>query len=90
MAPPTTTGTCRFCGSEFAKVGMGRHLKACKQRAEFAGQGKSGRLLHLQVDGTYDPEYWMHLEVPAVVTLAELDTFLRWTWLECCGHLSAF
>jgi hypothetical protein len=34
--------------------------------------------------------YWMNLEVPADATLAELDDFLRATWLECCGHLSAF
>jgi hypothetical protein len=34
--------------------------------------------------------YWMHLEVTASSTLATLDQFLRKTWLECCGHLSAF
>jgi len=34
--------------------------------------------------------YWMHLEVPADITLTTLDRFLRDTWLECCGHLSAF
>jgi len=34
--------------------------------------------------------YWMHLEVSAGTTLATLDHFLRDTWLECCGHLSAF
>src|SRR5437588_1480433 len=32
----------------------------------------------------------MHLEVPASATLTVLDRFLRDTWLECCGHLSAF
>ena len=32
----------------------------------------------------------MHLEAPASSSLAELDAFLRNTWLECCGHLSAF
>ncbi len=32
----------------------------------------------------------MHLEVPASATLTALDRFLRDTWLECCGHLSAF
>ena len=32
----------------------------------------------------------MHLEVPAWVTLANLDQFLRNIWVECCGHLSAF
>jgi len=32
----------------------------------------------------------MHLEAPADATLDDLDGFLRDTWLECCGHLSAF
>jgi len=32
----------------------------------------------------------MHLEVPAQATLEDLDRFLRRTWLECCGHMSAF
>lgn len=32
----------------------------------------------------------MHLEAPANATLKTLDGFLRKTWLECCGHLSAF
>jgi hypothetical protein len=32
----------------------------------------------------------MHLEVPASATLEDLDAFLRDTWVECCGHMSAF
>ncbi len=47
-------------------------------------------IFQLVVEGRHDPEYWMHLEAPAPVTLKSLDRFLRDTWLECCGHLSAF
>lgn len=32
----------------------------------------------------------MHLAVPVDARLRDLDHFLRATWLECCGHLSAF
>lgn len=32
----------------------------------------------------------MHLEADAYATLEDLDAFLRSTWLECCGHMSAF
>jgi len=32
----------------------------------------------------------MHVAVPATAPLSKLDDFLRHTWLECCGHLSAF
>lgn len=34
--------------------------------------------------------YWMHVAVPLTAPLSKLDDFLRQTWLECCGHLSAF
>ena len=34
--------------------------------------------------------YWMHLAVTSSTALTTLDQFLRNTWLECCGHLSAF
>jgi len=48
------------------------------------------KLFHLVVEGRDLPMYWMHLEMPADATLAELDDFLRGMWLECCDHLSAF
>jgi hypothetical protein len=32
----------------------------------------------------------MHVAVPVTAPLSQLDHFLRHTWLECCGHLSAF
>ena len=42
------------------------------------------------VEGRDLPEYWMHLKVFTNVKLWELDNFFRDTWLECCGHMSAF
>jgi|SRR5579883_1372278 ribosomal protein L40E len=85
-------GICRFCQGEFAKNKMTQHLKSCKARfaREDKQDGQKQRLFHLFVEGTYRPSYWMHLEVPAAATLADLDDFLRETWLECCGHLSEF
>ena len=97
MAKETSKGKCVYCGGEFSKPSMANHLKACKQRlagmeAVNLGAKKSGksRIFHLVVEGRYLPMYWMHLEVPAWVTLADLDQFLRNIWVECCGHLSAF
>ena len=96
MARQTSKGICTFCHGEFSKSAMTRHLEACEQRA--TAEAKAGgrqkaqktRKFHLVVEGRDLPEYWMHLEVPASTTLATLDRFLRDTWLECCGHLSAF
>ena len=38
----------------------------------------------------YSSLYWLDIEIKTGATLADLDTFLREVWLECCGHLSAF
>jgi hypothetical protein len=90
------TGTCNFCKEEFDKRSMTQHLKRCKLRAaaiaaEDAKKRKvKTRLLHLIVEGQYNPQYWMHLEISANEPLLTLDSFLRDIWLECCGHLSAF
>jgi hypothetical protein len=91
-----TTGICSFCQGEFDKRKMTQHLKHCKQRAvTIAGEADAPSelktsLFHILVEGHYNPQYWMHLEMPASEELATLDDFLRAVWLECCGHLSAF
>lgn len=87
-----STGICRFCQEEFAKNKMTRHLKSCPARLTSAAmtERRGQRLFHLLVEGKYRPNYWMHLEVPVAMTLADLDDFLRTVWLECCGHLSEF
>src|SRR6266550_21423 len=95
MPSARTKGRCRFCNAEYTKSGMAKHLQACTTRkaAESNPGGKKarrGQLFHLMVWGRYASMYWMHLDVPADATLTNLDRFLRDTWLECCGHLSAF
>lgn len=92
MARAQSKGKCRFCERAFANSGMARHLEACKQRQErrSASPSPESRSYHIAVKGRYQPEYWMHLEIPADATLLDLDAFLRDIWLECCGHLSAF
>jgi hypothetical protein len=34
--------------------------------------------------------YFLHLLIDGEKKLADLDTFLRKIWLECCGHMSGF
>jgi hypothetical protein len=46
--------------------------------------------LLLLVEGREAKAYWMHVALPVASPLNKLDDFLRHTWLECCGHLSAF
>jgi hypothetical protein len=96
MAKQASKGVCACCHAELTKAGMTKHLETCEQRVVAdakAGKRASARLVrkfHLLVEGRDLPEYWMHLEVAATTTLTTLDRFLRETWLECCGHMSAF
>ncbi|HJT58617.1 MAG TPA: hypothetical protein VJ761_19065 [Ktedonobacteraceae bacterium] len=100
MVKVISKGICNFCKSEIDKSKMSQHLKYCKQRkqAEAAGEAKAAtsqdaqktKLFHVVVEGRYNPQYWMHLELPALDTFEDLDQFLRDTWVECCGHLSEF
>ena len=89
MARQTSSGKCNLCGETFGKAAMTRHLAKC--RSEHPAKGKTQRnIFHLLVEAKYLPYYWMHIQAPGDANLAQLDDFLRETWLECCGHLSAF
>jgi len=93
---PASEGICSFCQSHIDKSKMTRHLKSCKERKSaiekeaVTSSGPEVKLFHILVEGQYSPQYWMHLELPASEELDTLDAFLRFIWLECCGHLSAF
>lgn len=98
MAKQQSTGKCSYCEGTFIKGRMSKHLEACDKRMEAAeevpgagrGSVRAATLYHIQVEGTHTPMYWMHIEIPSDLNLADLDQFLRDIWLECCGHMSAF
>lgn len=89
MTRITSYGNCALCGKRTSKAAMTRHLKRCAADNE-PSQGKPTHLFHLRVEDAYSSIFWLGLEMKASSTLADLDAFLRETWLECCGHLSAF
>ncbi len=86
-------GYCKYCGKEYTKSGMLRHLQACKDR-EFKLSNekvKSGcRYFEIVITGKYQKEYWLIIEINENTTLKKLDQFIRDIWVECCGHLSMF
>ena len=96
---PSYVGKCKFCRGEFEKAKMTQHLKYCKERARIEAEiakspkGKKferAKLFHIVLEGKYNPQYWMHIEMPAEAQLILLDDFIRAAWVECCDHLSAF
>ncbi|WP_022853906.1 hypothetical protein [Thermodesulfatator atlanticus] len=77
-------GVCYICNKTFSKAGITKHLKTHLKDDGYI------RLYHIRIAGFYDPQYWLHIEIPADAKLKDLDKFLRDIWLECCDHLSAF
>ena len=87
MKRKSLSGKCHLCGGTFSKTAIGEHLKSCIGAAT-SKQPKT-HCFHLLIEGG-EGLYWLHLAVPQNLPLSKLDEFLRLTWLECCGHLSAF
>ena len=93
---PISKGNCAFCKAELAKNKMTQHLKSCKQRLaaiatqEEKSQETKTRLFHILAEGQYNPQYWLHFEVPASESLWLLDGFLKKMWINDLDHLSGF
>ena len=77
-------GNCYLCGRESGKTAIKNHI--LKEHSEDSGQ--ECRLL--KIEGAYNKNYWLYVDIPVTSNLSTLDNFLREIWLECCGHLSAF
>lgn len=88
-----TRGFCKYCGKEYTRGGMLRHLNACTERkkalAAETGKRRCG-YYELLLAGRYDRDYWLIIEIRETATLRDLDQFIRDIWVECCGHLSEF
>jgi transcription elongation factor Elf1 len=80
-----STGNCYLCGASLSKSAMRNHL------FKLHGEDKGGQECSLlKIEGLYQKDYWLYIDIPKKETLDELDYFLRQIWLECCGHMSAF
>jgi len=95
MSKQQSMGKCYLCGEIVGKASITRHLFACchpeaSKLSPASGKQPTGQSFHLLVEGREAKAYWMHVAVPMSASLNKLDHFLRHTWLECCGHLSAF
>lgn len=78
-------GNCYLCGAELGKVAMKNHI--LKAHSQENGEQECALL---KIEGAYDKDYWLYVDVPLDKSLTAVDKFLRSIWLECCGHLSAF
>jgi hypothetical protein len=71
-------------------AGAPAKVNGSKKVAEHTRKASDVVLL-LKVSARYMPEYWLFVDASArFCKLADIDSLLRRTWLECCGHLSHF
>lgn len=86
-------GKCKYCGKEYTRSYMTKHLAACPERKKRLANETGSRMcgyFELAIYPKYNRDYWLFIEVKETATLKDVDSFLRDIWLECCGHLSAF
>jgi hypothetical protein len=83
-----STGTCELCKRQTSKSQMPQHIVRCAPEHDAVGTPEP--IFQLRIEAEGDPRYWLHLEARTSATLKQLDLLLRRTWLECCGHMSAF
>ena len=83
-----STGTCELCKQQTTKSQMTQHVAGCAAKHDASGRSEAIVQMRIEADG--DPCYWLHLEARSSTTLKQVDSLLRRTWLECCGHMSAF
>lgn len=89
----TTRGVCKYCGKEFARTGIVKHLDACGERkiALVTEPGeKACKYYELVISDKYEPDFWLVVDAKDTSLLSDLDMFLRDIWVECCGHMSEF
>ncbi|MCL2323613.1 MAG: hypothetical protein FWC47_16080 [Oscillospiraceae bacterium] len=78
-------GNCYLCGAEVDKRAIKNHLL---KKHKYEGKGQVCYLI--KIEGKYEKDYWLYIDIPVTERLIVLDNFLRFIWLECCGHMSEF
>jgi hypothetical protein len=84
-------GKCLYCEKMYAKSGINRHLAT--HLKEKAAKGKFGKsfLVKVEPEKSFVPEpYFLSLWIDGETDMDTFDHFLRYIWLECCGHESEF
>ena len=85
--PVPTDGKCLVCDQGMTLRRMRGHLLGHFKERE--GRGRQSACL-VRVTGYSPIRHWLYVRVGPRATLRALGDLLRYTWLDCCGHLSSF
>ncbi len=85
------TGTCFLCNQEIEHRSAVKHLHTCLEGTVSENNTKEKVFLFKVSEKSPNEKlFWLYVEINGSAKLEELDSFLRETWLECCGHMSEF
>lgn len=60
----STRGYCKYCGKEYTRTGMLKHLQSCKKRMEVCENSKKmSAYYELMLYGTYNKDYWLIIQI---------------------------
>jgi len=84
-------GICEYCNKTFSAQAISKHLLSCAERKNILlneeNQNSEDKVFLIRASSG---PFFLYFEAGASLTLEDIDSFLRDTWLECCGHLSSF
>ena len=80
-------GKCIYCAKLFTKAGMSKHLNLHLEEEAKKQKNVKKSAFHIRAESS---EMFLNVLIDGDAPLAQLDTFLRDIWLECCGHMSQF
>ena len=84
-----------FSGAGAAKTAKAaktsKTAKAAKTSKTAKAAKANGKDAYLVVvSDTIPATFWLYIRAHKTATLMDIDALIRTTWVECCGHLSAF
>lgn len=90
MPKSKNIGTCFLCNEAIDHRSIVKHLDQCLEKKEERKTSSSQNENIFLLKIFSGKPFWLYVEVNGSATLDQLDSFLRNTWLECCGHMSEF
>ena len=56
----STRGYCKYCGKEYTRTGMVKHLQTCKRRVDLYEKAtETEKYFELLLYGAYNKDYWL-------------------------------
>lgn len=57
----STRGYCKYCGKEYTRTGMVKHLQTCKRRVDLYEKAtETEKYFELLLYGAYNKDYWLY------------------------------